>query len=895
MGLFSSKTKIYVSSVVYSLGGDYADRTDFLKFLVINNTFAREPKLSMSEAIISGSLTGPAMDMRSFYRWSIVNYAEAIPDSGFFGASDLDIEAITGEIPVGIHETAWVSEAVVGAIDYSKWSYGYMLANHSDLIDTEWNSTISSSDVITIIFEDTTTETFTPSNFHRDKIYLYIQYAKVTAGGSAELVNTGVTYGPFSSSGSLPDITDFTFRETVVTTGLTKIIYNTVTTDVTYSDSTPSTSDTTTTETGEMTYDKSDDIYFKYLITITDPSDETKLLTLRDDIHIWTQPRITTTTTVSSIDMDIGGGVIMTTTTTTVSESFVSGEVDYYYRTDSYAEDIGSLTNPIFLPYAFGDGNTVLDAMEPTKDVSTGYYPIIPLRIENKMVNEAPYDTTLYTKASKAYKKATHGKLTKLLDEIVDNPSLGDIDYSFIHYGVPLNTKSNESRRYIYEFLREMINQQLCTKADHDVFQTKYEEYITTIDDMSDIFEHTIINVIPPLRPTFPVLPKTTLQINNTDPAYYFYNFRISWSYAEETFHTGLGKVDAKVGDLWIIKNAVINRYSYTVSRAFTKLYTDTIPELGFKIYFQYAPNAYKVIEMIDMTHNNLVYRGKSVLITSHEALDDTDDSGFIIPLHYGIFKRIPIMQQNQVALECGIIIFNCFVVKKTKWYQSLVFKILIIIAIVVITAIVAPSVLLGGGGLLGANTAIGSAVGLSGISGAIFGAVTNAIVASIVTQMISTVAVSLLGDKLGAIVSAVLGFIIANPTLLAGGSVGATAWSNLFRPENLLALTSPIAGVYTQILQGKTANIYADLQTAQDSYEKQMEEIQKLTEENLGSATDFFNPMALTDIGQNGPTSYEASDAFLNRTLLTGSDIAGMTFETVYSFVSVNLTIDLR
>jgi len=237
MGWFSSKTKIYVSSVMYSLGGDYTDRTDFLKFLVINNTFAREPKPSMAEAIISGSLTGPAMDLRSFYRWSVLHYAEAIPDAGNFGAGDLDADVIALEIPVDPGKTVWVSGAQLGPADYRQWSDEYMQINHKDLLETNWFSTIDSAGDITITLEDTTTETFTPVGFDKTKTYIYARYAEVTPGGTSELVNTGAVFGPFFSSGSLPDLTDFTFRETITTTGVTKTRHKTVTVDVTYSES----------------------------------------------------------------------------------------------------------------------------------------------------------------------------------------------------------------------------------------------------------------------------------------------------------------------------------------------------------------------------------------------------------------------------------------------------------------------------------------------------------------------------------------------------------------------------------------------------------------------------------------------------------------------------------
>lgn len=896
MGWFSTKTTIYVSSVMYNLGGDYSERTEFIKFLVINNVFAREPKLSMAEALISGCLTGPAMDLRSFYRWAQTNYAEAIPEAGVFGAGDIDVDVVAGEIPVDPGKSIWVSGVEIGPADYRQWSDAYMAGLYPDLLETNWFSTIDSAGDITITFEDLSTETFTPTGFDETKTYMYARYAEATPGGGEELVNTGTVYGPFPSSGSLPDLTDFTFRETITTTGVTKTRRETVIVDVTYTDATPPTHSETVTDLGTMSYDKDEDVYFDYIITVTDPFDDTRLITLRDDLIIWQEPRLDVSEDVDVVDEDIGGGVTMTTTTTTITETFAGGgAMDYFYRTDSYEEDVGSLSDPKFFYYAYGDGDSLLDDMFPAVDAKTGYYPVIPVRIENTMLNDGAYETTMYPRAAAAYKKATHGDLADMIVNVGDNDSIADIDYSFITYGVPLNTRSNQSRRYIYEFLKEMIAQQLADASDYTAYEASQAAYESAMSDLADYYSGLITTTPTLSTPILPKPPITTLRIHPTDGDFYFYNFWINWAYGEETFHSGLGKTGAKSGELWIEKSDNVTYNDYYFTSGYGSLVTKPITQQAFKMYFQYSDDNYSVIEMVGMNHNNLVYSDKSVFTDSDTALDDTDDSSFFIPLQYEIFKRIPIMQQNQVALECGLVVFNCYVVKKTHWYETWLFKLILIIAIVLITALVAPQVLLAGGGLLGGNVAIGAALGLSGLNAAIFGAITNAIVASIVTQLISDVAVRAFGPKLGAIISAVLGFIIANPTLLAGGSAGAMAWSNLFRPENLLALTSPLAGVYTQILQGKTANTYADLQTAQEAYQKQMEEIQKLTEANLGSATDFFNPMMLTDIGQSAGTSFEASEAFLARTLLTGSDIAGMTFETVYSFVSVNLTTDLR
>ncbi len=901
MGWFSTKTTIYVSSVMYNLGGDYDERTDYMKFLVVNNLFAKEPKLSMAEGIVQGSLTGPGIKLRSFYRWANIHYPESVPNAGLFGAGSLNMNTIALEIPADPGKSVLVSGATIGIADYREWSDAYMQENYEDLLETNWFSTIGSDGDITITFEDLSTESFTPTGFDKTKTYLYVRYAETTPTGTDELTNTGPTHGPFSSSGSLPDLTDFTFRETIVTTGVTKTRHETVTVDVTYSDATPPVfGDPVVTDIGTMSYDKSEDVYFDYLLTIVDPSDPAQLLTLRDDMIFWQEPRLDVDTDVVVVDEDIGGGVTMTTTTTTVTETFAGGgAMDWFDRTDSYEEDIGSFSKSKLYVYAYGTGNTTLDDMFPDINDTTGYFPVIPVRINGDMITHSPYNTTMLPNASAAYKKLTGGKLTDMMSNLTEHNGdhIEDIDFAYIVQGVPLNTRSNESRRYIYEFFKKMIVSQLYDEDDYDTWVDALAAYNSSVGALYYYYHGptpTVYTEAPELTDV-PEPKKSTIRLSLTDARFKFANLSITWNYAKETTGSGLGKVDAKVGDIWIVKGTHVTRYDNYLAEGWKDVMSRPIVQQSVKAYFQHTEDMYTMIEIIGLQHVNMVYEDKKVYTTSDDALDDDSDSDFIIPLHYEIFKRIPIVTQNQIALECGLIVMNCYVERKTHWYDTWLFKLVLIIAVVLITALVAPEVLLAGGGLFGANLAIGATVGLAGLSGAIFGAITNAIVASIVVQLLSDAAISAFGPKLGGIISAVLGFVIANPTLLAGGAGGALAWSNLFRPENLLALTSPIAGVYTQILTGKTADTYKDLQTAQEAYQKRMDEIHKLTEANLGSATEFFNPLLMTDVGENAAVNgSESSAAFLSRTLLTGSDIAAMTMETVYSFCQVNTSTPL-
>jgi hypothetical protein len=80
-------------------------------------------------------------------------------------------------------------------------------------------------------------------------------------------------------------------------------------------------------------------------------------------------------------------------------------------------------------------------------------------------------------------------------------------------------------------------------------------------------------------------------------------------------------------------------------------------------------------------------------------------------------------------------------------------------------------------------------------------------------------------------------------------------------------------------------------MQALQQSYEARSSEIERLSQEMLGSASGF-DPLQMTQLLQ---TSAESSDSFLSRTLMTGSDIAQLTQEMISDFASQTLTLPHR
>ena len=210
------------------------------------------------------------------------------------------------------------------------------------------------------------------------------------------------------------------------------------------------------------------------------------------------------------------------------------------------------------------------------------------------------------------------------------------------------------------------------------------------------------------------------------------------------------------------------------------------------------------------------------------------------------------------------------------------------IIVIVVITVVTGGA---GAGsiGLLGANAAVGAALGFVGLAATIAGALANMVAAMIVTKLITYMSVELLGEKIGLIVAAIASLVALQiGTALQAGQGLASVWSSFMEPMNLLNLTNSVGNAYAGIIQQGTMDIMEESKEALNDYRKQSLELQENYADQFGYGTALFDPMSLIGAGDSFFT--EPSEAFLARTLLTGSDIARMSNDLITDFVELSL-----
>lgn len=530
--------------------------------------------------------------------------------------------------------------------------------------------------------------------------------------------------------------------------------------------------------------------------------------------------------------------------------------------------------------YQIGSGTAALDSLDSSETIPGEFVPFIPLRMWNKGIDHEDY-SDIYSVCASAYRQATGEDIDTLLETIEDNEDIDDVDFCSLYFGVPLNTEDNSARIYLYEFFKRMIPYQVWSP-------THYDNWAATNGDSGG-----------------DQLPEYTSLIMQTDSDYTSsfwsaggeeyspFDMRISWVNLAETIGAGLGKPDAAPGDCWfeITPSETYIQKSVTQhpgdnSETQTRYYTRNVETL--RLYHQVDEDTFRYLDIRGLEHQNFIYKHFSVDITAHEAINDSDESGFLIPMHIPTMQSMSLVKLTQTCLNNQILVFNCYERVKQKWYQSGFFRVVFSIVIAVVAALVFP----GAVGLLGSNLAVGTALGLTGTSALIAGAVANAAA----SMILSTVINSIVGDAFGEFgeLIAVVATFVASQYINSFATTGSfnVDWGEVLRIDNLIDLTKSVSQATQAWSRGRISGIAEDFDTLTEDYETEMEEIEDLMQEILGYGGGVIDPLQFTQFADSSGRAPESQESFLSRTLLTGTDLADLSQSLIEDFSDVSLTL---
>lgn len=892
MGIFGSRKKTVVSSVVYNLAGDVNDRPNFLKTTVLSNILF-DTQESMGQTITGSYLRGPGITLPRFARWAKRSgYNDTIGQisSSIVIGGQINEQVLIDNTPHAADESISILAKRISYPDYGWWAEQWMLENHPDQFELDWEADFLGTTEITITMPGgAPVYSFPVTNWDLEARYLYYLYTTVENPQIQPLVpGTPVDIG----SGNWPSISGWT---TVSSTSEDKTIGLVKTTVVrkTYSDGRPA-EETTNTESSTGTYVETHQVFTRTVYKGVYPGNPNKTYSSQETMYQDQTGGKTSSSTSDTITEDIGGGVTRTTVTTVTTEVVALTRV---YRVDTQDTIFDGLGQSKVVIYRKNSGNPVFDAMFDNATNTGDFYPFIPIRLNNQFLSDT-FFPDLYAASKKGYKKAFgRNYYDKLVDIIADNESIGDIDFAYITFGVSLNVIDNSALRYVYAFFETLLDSfEAGSPEEYAAYRAKWIE----ARDFNSDYEAWDVAQSDPTNPlygtpkpavvSYPSMPNQEIQIKNGDQ----YNIRLTWNSMQETAGIGLGKPGVKKGDLWWEVGAV-QILNGKVSSGPGLFATMTERSAIVHLWYQETATSWKKITFEGLRHINTIYKGKAVEIDADEAILDAEESGFVVPLHEGIFNNMPIVDRTQSATANSFILFNCYQVVKKKWYQTGLFKIVIIIIAIVISIYTGGAGGAAAGGLLGSNAAVGAALGLAAgsLAAVIVGAIANAIAAMLLVAVIQKGAVALFGDKLGTIIGAIASVIALNVASgVAQGQTVAQSFGNLTRADSILALTNAVGEGYAAYVQADTLDALNRTETLLSEYKEEAFEIQQQFLETFGSSTrGIIDPFKLTEAAQMTP---ESRDSFLARTLLVGSEIVELSTALLDNFTEVSLSTDL-
>ena len=900
MGLFSSKTETYVSSQVWNLAGDALDRTDFLKTTIIGGIINTPTQIDRS--IIPAYLNGSAIKLRSFDRWASKpgGYKELIQLQGgiITSTSNADISIVRNYLlsiaPPNINIEIGPSE--IGPADYGWVISKYVAENYPAFSKYSYTTSLaigpSQPNFITIEFSDLAHTSYTnyiPPTLSNGNTYLYVDYYEVDNSKGPSITDPTTEGSPNVTGLTLDSDTGNVIHPvTLNTTTVTTVI------DVNGPTVTSSTATTNTSYTTRTRVYSGTRFIGKNLVTENMESEEATITWFSGE-------EVKSETTTTSTDLfDGGGNWISTTIVETTIETIIP--VNRYDKVYSLIQLSNNKTRKVLI-YQQGSGNAALDVLFGSTSSIAGFLPFIPYRLNNVSISDIPGE--LYEASAKAFKKAT-GKnhFNKVLDQIEDNPNIGDIDYCFSFFGIALNTRNKMCKKYIYAFFKYiMSNYTISNNTEYsnwnsdwgsaDASNVSYVSWYNDLDDPSKWigganYDPNISN--PPILNSYPILSKNTVNYYANDGQFSL-RMAISWATINETTGTGILDPSKKIGDLWFVVNAdIIKQTQFTINGT-TQITTNASLD-NITLCWQKNDNEWSTLTIVGLTHNNLVYSGKSVTTSAKAALTDADESGFLLPICMPILKEIGLVNGTQAALECHYLLFNCYTQVKVKWYQQGWFKQILMVAAIVATVYTGIdfSAAGGGSGILGTNAAVGSAVGLTGTAAVVAGAAANAFAAMVVSSLIIEAASSLLGDKIGAIIGTIASAIVINGLNNTNWSDGGfqVKWEDFSKADNLIKLTASTFNNVTSTINKDTLKIQKEMQDFQNEYAAKSREIQNRAYELFGNSGNI-DPFILTVASQ---LQHESPDSFLERTLMTGDDIVDLSINTITQFPELSLRL---
>lgn len=878
---------------VYSIAGDRNNRLDFLRGAVLASQ--KLPiRDSLGGSIVQHHIEGPAFQLQRFSQWA---HKETIQFKGqtvdgfckqfgwakadFNTTSAISAEKILPHLPTVVGKTTVVLETEIATPLPEHFAMQWLLENHPQIEnfkDLEVTQLESDLTVFNINLPNQGSWVMPTPDVDFDERYLYVHYAHV--GGST--VGAVITHTPTEVAlNQIPDTQGWELVSESFTTYTKQLA---VQTTITTTPPGGSSASVTTSSSSLFTVPMWKKSFTKESTTSPIPGEINKTK------HTMVLETIVTIGSNTSTQNSTGAGGENIQTTVVAEVVNVAVRVSTTEQTTTQPT-LGA--NKVFI-YQMNTGNAALDELMGTRDTAGEIVPAIPLRLQGSYIDGA-HHSGLYPISKEAFRRAIRdGNYDEFIEELKTG-SAEDMQYCihlFLQFGVTLNTLHKRNRRYLYEFFKALDNSRADYKAsvpDTVKLWQKENAKRRSIIGSTDTTKLELIGSYP----TVPGQSFTWGTFNNTNNGV---SFALQWQSIHEETKVAVATTEHPVGDIWwevgptlsgsSIEVGVVSTMTdpgdeYTSPSFETKIEDITgtgegqVPATTYSfscvlLHRQVSKYQRKTLHIYGLQHVQNVLGSFVFGVSAADAIADSKDTAFIVPIHIPTLRKCPLTVGAQVGSEAGYLVFNYFVEGRTPWYASGTFRVIVTIVAVVVSV-----------WSLGTTTQFWwTLLYMLATMAAIY----------VVTEL----ATRLWGKEVGAYVG-----LAASIYLGFSGGVGNTAGSNAaavsatMNAQTLLMLTASVGNTYSKVLAIEAEKLQAEASEAANAYNVGMDKIAKMYEAFIGTPTQGIDPLLNQKAEDIVPT--ESPSTFLQRTLMTGSDIANLGHTMISDFTKITTSTSLE
>lgn len=557
------------------------------------------------------------------------------------------------------------------------------------------------------------------------------------------------------------------------------------------------------------------------------------------------------------------------------------------------------------LVYVKGSGEETLDRLFKTDTVvvKDSMASHIPFRVWNHNIT-LDTDKEVYDVANKATIKALGvGKYKEIGDQIFENEDIGQIDFAYLSFGIPINTHELWAKEYLWEYfqgIRKKIgtsssiigdgktyhpytndtsNQQYYNRGGKNYIRSTPTKYINNNFDIditwNGIYSYIGIGKIVPnarrgdiflgrmktsYETGYAIICRRHIQNDRAVLKYYRIDYPTIWSVTTPIVYSFDRKKDTLKSTKTILPE-IINHNDYTMPEGpniLEKYSNQIITKDSWEdvvLIKQIYDNVYEMLVISDLQYTNYIYKGHydqgnpNIYYYGWDEIvkypKDKKYSGFIIPIELNTFSRMRLNSAINCMQVGNNILFNCYEVRvvKIKWYQTGFFKIFIsIIAIaisVVITVISMGSASPIAAGIVSAAMTTGSALGFAA------GTLACAIAGAIANAILGIILVNILAPVMNGIFGDIIGPLLTTIVSIVFMSYALSGFQSLSSSiTNVLSSPKTYLSCISAIKDGYANYIQDKMEDLQANANAFKDYTQKKEEELQEAYSDLYAGM---------------------------------------------------